>query len=285
MSRWEMHGTAQGIQWTPQKLTSMRQNWRHPRRGAARLEGTALREAGKLGEASEPLRRALQIDPGDPQTWFELALIASDRGHSDAALTALQKAIALDPDLPDVWNSLGVNHSAAGNAVEAEHAFRQALRIDPYYATADSNLARLIAAEGDRSQALYYFDKAAKLQPSDAVNLYEYALTLVQMNRFDDSQRQVQEAINADPNLAEAHELLGGLLARNKDLNGALVEFRKAVRLKPEFSRAQLDLGMTLVATGNTTEAASHLREAAKSPDPRIASAATEALRRIGGNQ
>ncbi len=155
---------------------------------AARLEGTALRDAGKLGDASEPLRRALQFDPGDPQTWFELALIASDRGHSDAALTALQKAIALDPDLPDVWNSLGVNRSAAGNAVEAEHAFRQALRIDPYYATADSNLARLIAAEGNRSQALYYFDKAAKLQPSDAVNLYEYALTLVQMNRFDDSQ-------------------------------------------------------------------------------------------------
>jgi tetratricopeptide (TPR) repeat protein len=116
------------------------------------------------------------------------------------------------------------------------------------------------------------------------VNLYEYALTLVQLNRFEDSQREAQAAVRADPNLAEAHALLGGLLARNKDLDAAIVEYREAVRLKPEFSRAQLDLAATLAAKGNTSESILHFREAAKSPDLRIANAAAQALRQIGGS-
>jgi tetratricopeptide (TPR) repeat protein len=115
------------------------------------------------------------------------------------------------------------------------------------------------------------------------VNLYEYALTLAEMNRFEDSQRAAQAAVRADPNQAEAHELLGSLLARKRDLDAALVEFREAVRLKPTFSRAQLDLAATLATKGDTSEAIPHFREAAKSSDPQVAAAAAQALRRIGG--
>ena len=92
---------------------------------------------------------------------------------------------------------------------------------------------------------------------------------LAQVERFDDSQKQAQAAINADPTRAEPHELLGSLLARRRDLDGALREYREAVRLKPSFSRAQLDLAAALVAAGHTDEALAPLREAAKSTDPR----------------
>lgn len=47
----------------------------------------------------------------------------------------------------------------------------------------------------------------------DAVTRYEYALRSVRMDRFEDSEREEEAAVRADANLAEAHELLGGLLA------------------------------------------------------------------------
>jgi tetratricopeptide (TPR) repeat protein len=244
---------------------------------ASRYLGIALHESGQAASATTALKRAIELDPSEARAWLELALIASETGRSAEAVADIQKAAALDPDLPDVWNALGT-------VANSEDAFRRALRIDPYYAAANGNLARLLAAGGELAQAVYYFDKAARLQPSGAVNLYEYALTLVQLNRFEDSQREAQAAVRADPNLAEAHELLGGLLARNKDLDAALVEYREAVRLKPEFSRAQLDLAAMLAAKGNTSEAILHFREAARSADPQIANAAAQALRRIGGN-
>jgi predicted CXXCH cytochrome family protein len=247
-----------------------------------RFYGIALHEAGQIPQATDALHRALRLSPEDPHAWFELAVIDSEQGHYKEAVAQLRKAIALNPGLPDFHNSLGANLAASGVPGEAERAYREALRIDPWHAAAHANLARLLAALGDREQAIYYFEKANRLQPGNAPNLYEHALTLVQLNRFDDSQRQAEAAIAADPNLAEAHELLGGLHSRKSEPNLALPEFETAVRLKPGFSRAQLDLGVTMATQGDTNRAIPHLREAARGSDQRVAQQAARALQQLG---
>jgi predicted CXXCH cytochrome family protein len=247
-----------------------------------RFLGIALHETGRVTEAKAELNRAAQLSPNDPHIWFELSRIDSEQGRFQIAVTGLRKAIALNPDFPDFHNSLGVNLAALGATDPAESAYRDALRIDPWHAAAHANLARLLAEKGDREQAIHYFEKANRLQPGNAPNLYEHALTLVQLNRFEESQKQVEAAIAADPNLAEPHELLGGLHSRKSEPNLALAEFESAVRLKPEFSRAQLDLGVTLAILGDTAKAIPHLREASRGQDPRVAGQAKSALQQLG---
>ena len=84
---------------------------------------------------------------------------------------------------------------------------------------------------------------------------------------------------------AQAHSLLGGLLARKEDLDAALLEFEAAVRLKPAFSRAQLDLGATLAAKGEMDRARKHLQAAANGSDPKVAQQAAQLLARIEGRK
>jgi predicted CXXCH cytochrome family protein len=246
------------------------------RKGSAwRQEGAAVREAGDLSRSADLLKRAVRASSGDARGYLELGLTLSKMGRASDAIETLKKSIQLDPDNAEAWNVLGLNQGMGG-----AEALRHALQRDPYYAPAHSNLAKLLAAGEARAEAFYHFEKAARLQPADAANRYEYALTLVQSNRFDESQAQVEAAVQADPNLAEAHELLGGLLSRKHDQNAALREYEEAVRLKPDFGRAQLDLALTLAAAGDMTRATKHLREAAKSPDPRVSEPALRALRR-----
>ena len=247
-----------------------------------RYRGIALMEAGNLAGARAELQRALALSPNDPKIRFELAAVDSRQGHYQEAVTGLRTAIASNPDAADFQNGRGINLAAAGSANLAESAYRDALRIDPWHAAAHANLARLLAEKGDREQAIYHFEKANRLQPGNAPNLYEHALTLVQLNRFETSQTQAEAAVSADPNLAEAHELLGGLLSRKGEPNLALAEFESAVRLKPGFSRAQLDLGVTLAMLGDIAKAIPHLREAARGQDPRVAGQARSALQQLG---
>ncbi|MDQ1471999.1 MAG: hypothetical protein QOJ99_3479 [Bryobacterales bacterium] len=249
-----------------------------------RYLGVALKEAGQPVRAGEALRRAVQLAPTDAQGWFELGLLQSAEGRKNEAISSVRRAIALNPDLADAQNSLGVNLFETGDVKGAEAAFRAALTIDPSYAVAHSGLARVLTQAGDLPQALFHYEKAVRLQPGYAPYLYEYALTFVRLNRFEESDEQVRAAIRADGNLAEAHELLGGLLARKKDMDGALAEFEAAVRLKPDFSRAQLDLGATLAGRGDMTGAILHLREAARGSDPQVAQQAARALQQIGAN-
>jgi hypothetical protein len=55
--------------------------------------------------------------------------------------------------------------------------------------------------------------------------LYNYALALVAAQQLDEARTQAQAAVNADPNLAEGHILLGRLLATDQRLaNKPIIE-------------------------------------------------------------
>jgi tetratricopeptide (TPR) repeat protein len=95
------------------------------------------------------------------------------------------------------------------------------------------------------------FEEATRLRPDYAPHLYDYALELSTVNRLDDALASARAALRADADMAEAHELLGGLLAGRRQLPEAAHEYGEAIRLKPEFARAHLDLARVLAAAGN----------------------------------
>ncbi len=62
---------------------------------------------------------------------------------------------------------------------------------------------------------------------------------------------EAEMAVRADASLVEAHELLGGLHARKKELPEAAREYRAALALKPDLARVHLRLGTVLAAAGD----------------------------------
>ena len=88
--------------------------------------------------------------------------------------------------------------------------------------------------------------------------------------------------MQADANLAAGHELWGYLLAARGDLNGAARELQAAVRLEPDFWRAQYELGAVLQQRGNAAGALQHLRLAAQGQDAQAKAAAQQLLQRLG---
>ncbi len=82
---------------------------------------------------------------------------------------------------------------------------------------------------------------------------------LANSNQLAASAVQAQAAVEADPDLAAAHELWGYLLAAAGDRTGAMRELQAAVGLEPGLPRAQLQLGALLAAGGNTGAAVEHI--------------------------
>jgi tetratricopeptide (TPR) repeat protein len=217
--------------------------------------------------AEEILAHAVQIAPNDPESWFRYGVLTGSAER-------IQKAITLDPWLPDQSRRLAeVSHS--------ETALKDALRTDPFDGAAWDLAGRMMADKGDFRDAFFDFERAIKLYPSGQY-LYDYALALVRADRFDDAQKQTEMALRADAGLVEAHELLGGLHARKKELPEAAQEYAAALALQPDLARVQLRLGTVLAAEGDKEEAAAHFREAAKSNDAAVARQAAQALRDLG---
>ena len=249
---------------------------------ALRSLAAALQDSGDLSRAAELLGTALQIAPSDAETWYRSGLLDSAAARIPHAIDKIQKAIALDPTLPEKSRKLAELLAKAGQPDRARIALSDALRIDPYDEDAWDLAGRILLEKGDSAEALFNFERAVRLRPDSAPHLYDYALALARLDRFDEARRHAEAALRADANLAEAHELLGGLAETGKHLPDAAQHYQRALELRPGASRLQLRLGKVLAAQGKLSEAAGHLRAAAQGSDPSIAAQAAQALARLG---
>jgi len=252
---------------------------------ALRSFAASLKTSGNVSRSEQILNRALDLAPLDASTWNQYAMLEADLGRTGRAIEKLQKALALDPDLPEGDLNLATLFVREAQMEPAETALKRALSIDPYDAAAYDLMGRVLAGKkNEMSMALYSFQKATHLRPDYGPYLYNYALALVAAQRLDEARTQAQAAVNADPNLAEGHVLLGGLFARDQRLAEAVSEYQQAVKLQPGLSSVHLDLGLILAAQGDLRSATEHLRKAAAARDPNVVRQAAQALQRISNH-
>lgn len=240
----------------------------------------ALKASGQMSRAGETLDRAIKIFPTDASAWFQSGALDYASGNASEAMKKMQKAEALDPDLTGGHRGLAELLWRMGQMDASESELRSALRLDPYDSEAYDLIGRVLAGKDQMPEALFDFEKATVLEPRHAPYLYDYALALSSVNRLDDAQRSVEAALGANPNMAEAHELLGGIFAGKQMLSEAAREYSEAIRLKPDFARAHLDLARVLDAEGDRSGAIEQLRKAAAGSDPQVAQVANQVLAR-----
>lgn len=85
---------------------------------------------------------------------------------------------------------------------------------------------------------------------------------LLQRGRTAEAAGRFRLAIARSDHRAYPHFVLGQLLWLKGEKDGAVHEFRQALRIHPEHSRAHHQLGVALAALGRGVEAAEHCRKA-----------------------
>ena len=85
--------------------------------------GLALAERGRIDEAIEHYRKALDIEPDYAEAHNNLGIALADRGRIDEAMEHYRKALEIDPDYAEAHNNLGVALADRGRIDEAMRAF------------------------------------------------------------------------------------------------------------------------------------------------------------------
>ena len=65
---------------------------------------------------------------------------------------------------------------------------------------------------------------------------YNLAVALLGKRQFEEAERELNEALECSPGLAEAYVLLGGICMQRGDLDGCLRNNRTAIKVRPGFS-------------------------------------------------
>ena len=161
--------------------------------------GVALREQGKLDQAAAAHRRALELKPDYPEAHSNLGNVLKDRGMVDEAEACWRRALELKPDFVRTHNNLGIALKQQGKLDEAMASYRRALELKPDYAEAYNNLANALWEDGKMPEAEACWRRTIELKP-DCTDAYSnLGMMLYEKKRIAEAADIVQAMAAAGP--------------------------------------------------------------------------------------
>jgi tetratricopeptide (TPR) repeat protein len=142
----------------------------------------------------------------------------------------------------------------AVNAEWSEYLTRRALEFDSNNPEVVLKLARMLRTVERNGEALELFQRYQVMVPGDYQVLAHLGSCLSAMGRFGEAEAYFRKALNGldDP---VTHFNLGLLLALTGRLDGAVMEYEKALERDPMHSDARTNLAATLVRQGKLERA------------------------------
>ncbi len=223
------------------------------------LLARVLAATGRKAEAVAELGVAVDHSPGSRDARLMLARLANELGASDLAARHARALTERDARDSEAWSALGMAAFGLRNKREAIRALRRAVEIAPDYGAARYNLAAVLADQERSEEALEQAAAARKHGAKPRSVSLVQARALIQVDRFEDAERQLLKLLGADANDVEAH----GILLQLRQLRGdpePLAKLRAAAQNPAAPPRLRLAFADAARRAGATAEAEAILR-------------------------
>jgi TolB-like protein/Tfp pilus assembly protein PilF len=197
-------------------------------RGLAYTLKTANTPANALG-AQKYLREAVRLDPKFALSWALLSNVEA-RGYitqtlqstvalREEARQAAETALTLQPNLGEAILAKGYYHYACLKDYDtAVRYFEQARKLLPNSSRIPEQLAYVTRRRGQWDQSESYFNEAERLDPRNVTVLTQHALSYVDLRRFPEALRKLDQVLNITPDDVDTIMLKAGIAHAEGDL-------------------------------------------------------------------
>lgn len=201
------------------------QDFAEPRRLAA---------AGKYDEAITALEDLAARNPPPKKLSAELGTVYYKKADYMKAIASLQKAVAEDPGDDASTQLLGLSNYLAGRPADAIPYLE---KVQSWYPRANVDAAYILGVcyiqtknyPRARSSFARMFDV-----PPDSAASYLFTARMLLRQDFDPiAEEYAQKAVQLDPKLPGAHNLLGELYLYKSRIPEAITEFQKELSIDP----------------------------------------------------
>lgn len=218
-------------------------------------------EHGRWAEAESELRKALSLNPHQPEWLFNLGLTLEAAGRDEEAFASYERTVALMPGQADPLMAAGIVAIRLEQYERAIELLSEALRIDPQselgYAHQIESYTHL--DKHDEAETTFYLAQQALDEPS-AHCLAMMAESLVLVEDHDRAEWCFREALRLDPSLPRLRSRLGSIYAATGRNRRALQMYLRDLRSDPGNIDTLLDYGELLIDMGRVPEAAEKFR-------------------------
>ncbi len=176
------------------------------------------------------------------------------RGERDAAMEGLRRSAPHHPHDGAIAAALGGMLLASGKTLEAIPWLTRACEFDPNDARTQADRGLALTRLKRHTEALEAY-AAALGHERIASTLTNRAASLIELRRFDEAARDLDEALRLAPGLPGALYNIGALLEVRHRYVGAALAFQHAYDSQPDFLDAYLARGRVQLRIGEYEEA------------------------------
>lgn len=223
------------------------------------LMGAASAKLGQVVEAGKSFEKAIELQPGNRESHYNLALLFLRADAYDEAIAVLDQSLARFPESPQLLRAMGFAQQLKGRFEDAQRTFSRLIEIRPSDSSGLLYLASSFLEAGQPEQALSYFEKARRLSPEDGRIHYLQGLIHSQRGEEDRALALFDRCLTFDPAFVHALFQRAKILFTRGDLAASLRDSRRAIALDPGFPQAHFQAAQVLARLGRQDEAQAEL--------------------------
>lgn len=160
---------------------------------ALMAQGRAAFEAGRLDDAAQAFRAAVDGVADRSRPWNNLGVVLRAQGHLEAAMACYGRALAYDPESAETWGNLANGQRTLHQFDLAEANLRRAIALDPDDPDYVCNLGIAQLGAGRPDEALASFEAALAAAPDSPRFRFQRGCALLHLGRYASAWADVEQ--------------------------------------------------------------------------------------------
>ena len=219
----------------------------------------AYLQDNKSAQATAALTAAIVASPNYPDAVLLLAQINLKNGQAATAVSALEGLLQKQPELKQAQALLADAYRAVGRLDDAAALIRQQIEKTPAQAEPYLLLGLIQRQQKKHEEARHSFEKVLELAPDNIEALNQLVELNLVAGDFDEALRMVQRQKEKKPGDGAPYLLEGKVRTAKKEWAEAEAALKKAIELNPELASAYDLLVAIYLATDRLPQAKSEL--------------------------
>ncbi len=200
--------------------------------------------AGEYTRAKESFKNAIKYRKSFVEAYSMLAKTYVNDGSKDSALGVMLKANEAVPDNDYIVNNTALVYIETGNLNYAKTLSEKIIRKNPKFIPAYVTLGNVYYYQKKYELARFIYLKALD-EGGDSGEIYtNLGLVTSKLEGKNQSYDFLKKGVDKSPNNPYAHLNMGEFLLSSGDYEGALSEFKLAIRVNPRLVEALVNIGV-----------------------------------------
>jgi tetratricopeptide (TPR) repeat protein len=222
-------------------------------------EGVRERITGNSNKAFQLFEQALETDPNDHASMYELAEMQANKGNMQKALQLMKKAVGLDPDNSWYMVRIAQIYKHTGDYEAYADVFYRLTEMFPSNPEFFSELSSALVLQGKFADALKVYEQIEKqIGANELLNMQKHTIYKA-MDQPEKAIAEIQKLADSFPYETRYHAMLAELYMEYGSKEKALAAYETIKSINPDDPYVHISLYEYYLSVGHKQEAFNEL--------------------------